>query len=313
MPELRFDDRVAVVTGAGRGLGRGYALLLASRGAKVVVNDIGGSMSGEGVDAGPAQQVVQEIKAAGGEAVACTESVATPPGGKAIIEAALDRYGRVDILIHNAGNVRRGALDEISEEDFFAVLNVHLHGGFHLVRRAFPIMKKQGYGRMVMTSSVAGIYGNQRAVNYAVSKTGLIGLSNIVALEGAASNVKSNCILPGALTRMADGAAQLDTSNFPPTMAPEMVAPVVGYLCHDSCSITGELLISMAGRVARAFIAETPGVVRKSWTIEDVAENLDAIRNTDNPLIFAAVTGFTDHISRTLEMASRAGSSRLKD
>jgi NAD(P)-dependent dehydrogenase (short-subunit alcohol dehydrogenase family) len=305
MSELRFDDRVAVITGAGRGLGREYALLLASRGAKVVVNDIGASMSGEGLDVGPAEDVVQAIKAAGGEAVACTDSVATPQGGKAIIQSALDHFGRIDIVIHNAGNVRRGAMDEISQEDFDAVLDVHLRGGFHVVRPAFPVMKKAGYGRVVLASSVVGLYGNNRAPNYTVSKMGLIGLSNIVALEGAPIGIKSNCILPGALTRMADGAQNLDPSTFPPTMQPKMVAPVVAYLAHESCAITGELLSSIGGRVSRAYVAETPGVYRESWTIENVAENLDAIRNTDHPLIFPVVSGFTDHMSYSLAMGKQ--------
>jgi NAD(P)-dependent dehydrogenase (short-subunit alcohol dehydrogenase family) len=309
MADLRYDDRVAVITGAARGLGRGYAHLLASRGAKVVVNDIGGSMRGEGLDAGPAEAVVQEIKAAGGEAVACTDSVATPEGGKKIIQAAMDHYGRVDIVIHNAGNVRRGSLSEISDEDFFGGLAVHLHGGYHVARPAFPIMAKAGYGRMVMTSSVAGIYGNLNVVNYAVSKTGLLGLTNLVSLEGAAYNIKANAILPGALTRMADGAAQLDTSGFPASMAPEYVAPMVVYLCHESCAVTGEYYIAMAGRMARAYFAETRGVVRESWTLEEIAANLDAIRSVDDSLIFPTSTGFTDHISRTLQMA-KAGSTK---
>lgn len=305
MRKLRFNDRVAVITGAGRGLGRVYALLLASRGAKVVVNDIGASMSGEGLDVGPAEEVVQAIKAAGGQAVSCTDSVATPQGGKAIIQSALDHYGRLDIVIHNAGNVRRGAMDEISQEDFDAVLDVHLRGGFHVVRPAFPLMKQAGYGRIVLASSVVGLYGNHRTPNYTVSKMGLIGLSNIVALEGAPVGIKSNCILPGALTRMADGAQNLDPSSFPPTMQPEMVAPVVAYLAHESCAITGELLSSIGGRVSRAYVAETPGVYRDNWTIEDVAKNLEAIRDTAHPLIFPVVSGFADHMSYSLAMGKR--------
>jgi NAD(P)-dependent dehydrogenase (short-subunit alcohol dehydrogenase family) len=306
MAELRFDGRVAVITGAGRGLGRCYALLLAARGAKVVVNDIGATMTGEGLDVGPAEEVVQAIKAAGGEAVACTDSVATPAGGEAIIQAALDHYGQVDIVIHNAGNVRRGAMDEISQEDFDAVLDVHLKGGFHVVRPAFPLMKKAGYGRVVLASSVVGLYGNNRTPNYTVSKMGLIGLSNIVALEGAPVGIKSNCILPGALTRMADGAQNLDPSSFPPTMQPDMVAPVVAYLAHESCAITGELLSSIGGRVSRAYVAETPGVYRDSWTVEDVAANLDGIRNMDHPLFFPTVSGFADHMSYSLAMGKKA-------
>jgi NAD(P)-dependent dehydrogenase (short-subunit alcohol dehydrogenase family) len=302
MPERRFDKRVAVITGAGRGLGRAYALLLASRGAKVVVNDPGASVKGDGVDAAPATQVVQEIKAAGGEAVACLESVATPEGGKAIIQAALEHYGRIDVLIHNAGNVRYGSLKELSYEDFDSVLDVHLRGAFHVVRPAFPLMCKAGYGRIVLTSSIGGLYGNQNVANYGVAKAGVIGLSNVVALEGAAEGVKCNVIVPAALTRLADG---LDTSAYPP-MQPELVAPVVGWLAHESCPISGEMLISAAGRVARAFIAETPGVFRGAWTIERVAEQSDAIRDTHAPRIFPAFpSGFVDHLGYSFEMAQR--------
>jgi NAD(P)-dependent dehydrogenase (short-subunit alcohol dehydrogenase family) len=296
---------VAVVTGGGRGLGREYALLLASRGAKVVVNDPGSSIKGDGGDASPAQAVVNEIKAAGGEAVACTDSVATLQGGKAIIQAALDSYGRIDVLIHNAGNVRRGSLKELSYEDFDAVLDVHLRGAFHVVRPAFPIMCKAGYGRVVLTSSIGGLYGNKDVVNYCVSKAGMIGLCNVVAIEGAAEGVKCNLIVPAAVTRMAEG---LDVSAYPP-MGPELVAPTVGWLAHESCSVNGEMLIALAGRVARAYIAETQGVYRPSWSIEQVAEQLPAIRNTDPAWVFPAVSGHVDHIMKSFDMARRGGHS----
>jgi NAD(P)-dependent dehydrogenase (short-subunit alcohol dehydrogenase family) len=304
MTDRRFDGRVAVITGAGRGLGREYAMLLASKGAKVVINDLGGSIKGEGADSGPANEVVKEIRAAGGEAVACTDSVATPQGGKAIVQAALDHFGRIDVLIHNAGNVRYGSLEEIPQEDFDAVVDVHLKGAFHVVRPAFPIMAKAGYGRVVLTSSIGGLYGNKSCVNYGVSKAGIIGLNNIVALEGAEKGIRSNIILPGAVTRMADG---LDTSQYPP-MGADLVAPVVAWLAHESCSITGEMLVSMAGRVARAFIAETRGVYRPSWSIDDVANNIDAIRNTDDLWMLPPVpSGFVDHLQRSFEMAKKAG------
>lgn len=304
MSELRFDHRVAVITGAGRGLGRAYALLLAARGAKVVVNDPGGSLQGEGVDVGPAQSVVDEVRAAGGEAVACTESVGTPEGGKAIIDAAMDNYGRIDILIHNAGNVRPGSLKEISYDDFNAVLDVHLRGAFHVVRPAFPLMCNAGYGRIVLTSSIGGLYGNHGVVNYAMSKAGMIGLSNVAALEGEAEGVKCNIVVPGAVTRMAEG---IDISAYPP-MGPELVAPVVGWLAHEACSVTGEMLISIAGRVAKAYIAETRGVYRSEWTIEAVGEQVDAIRDADSPLIIPPVpSGHVDHIRYSFEMAARGG------
>ncbi len=302
MTECRFDGRVAVITGAGRGLGREYALLLAARGAKIVVNDPGAAIKGDGVDAGPAQQVVDEIKAAGGEAVACLESVATAEGGQAIIQAALDAYGRLDILIHNAGNVRYGSLDEMSHEDFKAVVDVHLMGAFNVVRPAFPIMAKAGYGRVVLTSSIGGLYSIANGANYAVSKSGVIGLNNMVALEGADRGVKSNIIIPGAVTRMAEG---LDTSQYPP-MGPEMVAPVVGWLAHETCSVTGEMLISVAGRVAKAFVTETVGVYRPSWSIEDVAQDIDAIRDASEQWVFPPVpSGFVDHLQRSFEMANK--------
>ena len=302
-PQLRFDNRVAVVTGAGRGLGRAYALLLASRGAKVVVNDAGGSLAGEGVDAGPAGQVVSEITAAGGQAVACSESVATREGGEAIIKTALENYGGIDILVHNAGNVRPGSLKEMTYEDFDAVLDVHLRGAFNVVRPAFPVMCQAGYGRIVLTSSIGGLYGNHGVANYAAAKAGVIGLSNVAALEGAADGVKCNVIVPAAVTRMAAG---IDTSAYPP-MGPELVAPVVGWLANESCSVSGEMFIALAGRVARAVIAESPGVCRPAWTVEDVGEHLDAIRNIEAPLIFPVVPdAHGQHIRYSFELAHRS-------
>jgi NAD(P)-dependent dehydrogenase (short-subunit alcohol dehydrogenase family) len=259
-------------------------------------------MKGEGVDAGPAEEVVRAIKSAGGEAIACTESVATAAGGTAIIQSALDRYGRIDILIHNAGNVRRGSLKEMSSEDFDAVLDVHLRGAFFAVRAAFPHMSKAGYGRVILTSSIAGLYGSQNIANYATSKTGMIGLCNVVALEGAAQGVKCNCIVPGAVTRMAEG---MDISQFPP-MGPELVAPVVGWLAHESCSVSGELYASIAGRVARVYVAETPGVYRPSWSIEDVAQNMDSIRDGGAPWVLPVLPlGQFGHIQRSFEMARK--------
>ena len=302
MPELRFDDRVAVVTGAGRGLGRAYARMLAERGANVVVNDSGGALSGDGVDAAPANDVVREIKSAGGEAAACTESVATPTGGAAIIAAALERYGRLDILIHNAGIVRSSPLQQMSHEDFDAVLDVHLRGAFHVVRPAFPHMCASGYGRIVLTSSIGGLYGNHGVANYAAAKAGVIGLSNVVALEGSAHNVKCNVIVPAAETRMAQGR---DTSGYPP-WGPELVAPAVGWLAHESCSISGEMLIAIAGRIARAVVAETPGVYRDSWSVETVSEQIDAIRDASVPVKFPVLpNAHADHIAYSFRMTGR--------
>lgn len=305
MSELRFDGRVAVITGAGRGLGRAYALLLAARGARVVVNDPGGSINGEGEDVGPALEVVNEIEAAGGEAVACTESVATPEGGQAIIQSAIDNYGSVDVLIHNAGNVRYGSLQDISYEDFKSVVDVHMMGAFNVVRPAFPLMSEAGYGRVVLTGSIGGLYGTQDVVNYGMSKASMIGLNNVIAIEGAEKGIKSNIILPGATTRMAEG---VDTSFYPP-MGADLVAPVVAWLAHESCSITAEMLVSIAGRIARAFIGETEGLYRPSWTMEDVAEHLDEIRDMDSHWALAPTTGYMDHIVKSCDMAKAAGSS----
>jgi NAD(P)-dependent dehydrogenase (short-subunit alcohol dehydrogenase family) len=302
MPDLRFDGRVAVITGGGRGLGRAYALLLASHGAKVVVNDPGVAITGNGTDAGPAEEVVREITATGGEAVASIDSVATPEDGKAIIDTALDRYGRIDILIHNAGNVRLASLKEMSYDDFEAVVDVHLRGAFHVVRPAFPLMCEAGYGRIVITSSIGGLYGNHEVANYAVAKAGVIGLSNVAAVEGAAHGIRSNVIVPAAVTRMAEG---IDTSAYPP-MGPELVAPVVGWLAHESCSVTGEMFVALAGRVARVVISETRGVYRPSWSIADVGEHIAAIRDASDPVVFPVVPdGHGDHIRYSFAMAKQ--------
>lgn len=303
MGDLRFDGRVAVVTGAGRGLGRAYALMLAANGARVVVNDPGGALDGEGADAGPAQSVVDEIAAAGGEAVANTDSVATPEGGQAIVADAQRRFGGLDILVHNAGIVRRAPLAEMTYDDFETVLDVHLRGAFHVLRPAFPSMCDAGYGRIVLTSSIGGLYGNHDVANYAAAKAGVIGLSHVAAMEGAAHGVTSNVIVPAAVTRMAAG---IDTSAYPP-MGPELVAPVVGYLAHETCSVTGEMFVALAGRVATAAVSESRGVYRPSWTIADVAESLDAIRDRSDPLTFPVVPdGHGDHIRHSFAMATQA-------
>ena len=297
MSEARFDGRVAVITGSGRGLGRAYAELLASKGAKIVVNDPGGNIKGDTITENPAQDVVDAIKAAGGDAVASRDSVATPEGGKAIVEAAMDTFGRIDILIHSAGNVRYGALDEMTLEDFKAVIDVHFMGAFHVVRTAFPLMKKAGYGRVVLTSSIGGVYGNAHVVNYGMSKSGMIGLSNIIGIEGAEHNIKSNLILPGAVTRMSEG---VDTSQFPP-LGPELVAPMVGWLVHESCSVSGEMYAAVGGRMGRVYVAEAEGVYKPSWTIDEVGENIAAIRDPgDSPWVLAPVpAGFGEHLGRS--------------
>ncbi|RYF02857.1 MAG: SDR family NAD(P)-dependent oxidoreductase [Oxalobacteraceae bacterium] len=198
---LRYDGRVAVVSGAGGGLGRAYALELAARGASVVVNDLGTSRNGEGADLGPAETVVEELRCAGGTAVANGDSVSTPEGGAAIVQSALDAFGRVDVLIHNATINRPAPFRDLEFRDFAAVLDVHLFGAFHLAKAAFPRMCDQGYGRIILVSSVAGIYGNKNVAEYATSKCAVIGLANALAQEGAEFGVTANCIVPVAETR----------------------------------------------------------------------------------------------------------------
>jgi NAD(P)-dependent dehydrogenase (short-subunit alcohol dehydrogenase family) len=297
MDELRYDGRVAVISGAGRGLGRAYALMLAERGCKVVVNDNGSATRGDEIVADPAQEVVDEIRAAGGEAIASTDSVASSAGAARIVETAVDTWGRVDILIHNAGNVRRGMIADLSDEDLESVLDVHLKGGFYLVRSAFRHMIAAQYGRIVLTSSCSGLYGSQTTVNYGMSKAGLMGLNNVAALEGGPHGIKSNTIVPAALTRMAEG---LDTSAYPP-MDPDLVAPLVAWLAHEDCPVSGEHLIAAAGRLARAFTTESKGVFQPAWTLEEVAARFAEIRDPDGErwTFPPYPSGMADHLGQS--------------
>lgn len=301
--DLRFDGRVAVITGGGRGLGAAYAELLAAQGCKVVVNDLGAPIKGDVADTSVAQELVDRIKAAGGEAVADTNSVATLEGGAAIVRTALDTWGRIDILIHNAGNVRYGTIRDLSYEDFKSVVDVHLMGAFHVVKAAHPVMCDAGYGRIVLTSSIGGIYGNNRCVNYGMSKSGMIGLNAIAALEGEEFDVKSNIIVPNAVTRMADG---LDTSKYPP-LGPELVSPAVAWMAHENCSISGEMLTAGGGRVARVFLAETNGVYRPSWTIAEVDAAMGAIHDKSpeaGGVLDFGLHGHVDHLVHSFAMAT---------
>jgi NAD(P)-dependent dehydrogenase (short-subunit alcohol dehydrogenase family) len=300
MSELRFDGRVAVITGAGRGLGRSYALLLASRGCKIVVNDNGSAARGDTIVANPADDVVAEIKAAGGEAVACAESVATPEGAAAIIQSAINNWGRIDILIHNAGNVRYGMIADLSIEDFNAVTDVHFKGGFYLAKATMLHMVAARYGRVILTASCSGLYGSQTTVNYGMSKAGLMGLNNVIALEGGEHGIRSNTIIPAAVTRMADG---LDTSAYPP-LEPDLVAPMVAWLAHESCPVSGEHFIAGGGRMARAWTTETKGQWQESWSPEEVAANIDEIRNGKEKWTFPPYpAGMMDHLGETFKWA----------
>lgn len=292
--ELRFDGQVAVISGAGGGLGRQYALLLAARGARVVVNDIGGSVTGDGSDGAAADNVADEIIAQGGEAVADGHSVTTPDGGEAIVDAAIGAWGRVDILINNAGIVRDAPFEDITAERLDPLVDVHLKGAFNLTRPAWKVMREQAYGRILNTCSAAGLLGAERMSNYGAAKTGLVGLTRVLAAEGAARNIKVNAIAPIAYTRMLqhsvdtapvqdDDAAQaiLDelADQYLQRLDPALVAPVAAFLTHSECPVSGEIYTVGAGHVARFFIGRTKGFYSPGLSVEDVRDHLAEIRD----------------------------------
>jgi NAD(P)-dependent dehydrogenase (short-subunit alcohol dehydrogenase family) len=266
---MDFDGRVAVVTGAGRGIGRAHALLLAARGASVVVNDLGGSMAGGGADAGPADDVVDEINAAGGMAMADAHDVASEHGAGALVAAALDSFGRIDVVVNNAGIIRWADFPDADAENVESHLAVHVLGSFHTARAAWPHLVEQGYGRIVNTTS-SGMFGLPNNVGYATAKAGVVGLTRSLATAGAAHGIKCNLVAPAAFTRMAGGA---DDSPMATTMAPELVAPMVAFLAHEDCPVTGEIYSAGAGRFARIFIAQAEGYLDTTGapTMDDVA------------------------------------------
>jgi NAD(P)-dependent dehydrogenase (short-subunit alcohol dehydrogenase family) len=281
MTDLGFDGRVAIITGAGGGLGKQHALLLASRGAQVVVNDLGGSVSGEGSDKGPAAAVVEEIRNQGGEAVSDNHSVSTPDGGEAIVRTAIDAFGRVDIVVNNAGILRDKTFQNMTPELLDPILDVHLKGAFYVTRPAWLRMREQGYGRVVNTSSNAGILGNFGQTNYGAAKMGLVGFTRVLAAEGAKYNIKVNAIAPLARTRMTEdvlgeAVAQLE---------PELVSPVLAWLVHEDVPVTGEIYSVGGGRVARFFIGMTRGYYNPELTVEDVRDHFEQIRDETDYLV----------------------------
>ncbi|KAL0278525.1 UNVERIFIED_CONTAM: hypothetical protein PYX00_000330 [Menopon gallinae] len=316
MPEqLRFDKRVAVVTGAGAGLGRAYALLLASRGASVVVNDLGGGRHGDGSSTKAADAVVNEIRAAGGKAVANYDSVEF---GEKIIQTAIDNFGRVDILINNAGILRDKSFARISDTDWDLIQKVHLKGSFKTTQAAWPYFKKQNYGRIIMTSSTSGIYGNFGQANYSAAKMALIGLSNTLAIEGQKNNIFCNVIVPVAASRLTEDVLPPDLFN---ELKPELIAPVVAYLCHETCTDNGSIVETAAGWAGKCHVVQTKGDLLRAGitdtvTIENVRDCWQNVSNTDNSEKFAngqEVVGFLMNALGVLKENSAAGCKQIVD
>ena len=289
MSEIRFDGRVAVITGAGGGLGKTYAQMLASRGASVVVNDLGGASDGTGGGSSMADQTVKEIEEAGGKAVANYDSVATPEGGEAIVKTAVDNFGKVDIVINNAGILRDKSFTKLEPANLEAVIDVHLKGAFFVSQPAFRVMKENNYGRFVFTASGAGIFGNFGQTNYGAAKMGLFGLSNVLAVEGAKNNIKCNTIAPIAKTRLTEQLLGAMAEH----LDPEHVTPLVAYLCSEQCELTHECFDVGGGRYARVFIGLAKGWTQPSGfaTPEDIAANLDKIRDEEGYVVPDSIAG----------------------
>ena len=294
---LVFDGDVAIVTGAGRGLGRETALLLASRGARVVVNDIGGNADGTGSDATPAQSVVEEIRSAGGEAVVDGNTVATPEGGAAIVATALEAFGTVDIVVNNAGILRDKSFAKMEPAMIEAVFDVHLKGAFYVSQPAFLHMKEQGHGRIINTASNAGLLGNFGQANYGTAKMGLVGFTHVLAIEGARNGIKVNAIAPVARTRMTEDVL----GPLVQKLEPSKVSPVVAYLAHRDCEPTGQVFSVAGGLVSRYFIGLTKGYFDRDLSPETVRDHLDEIRDqTDYDDFAPGLDGEIKKLSKVL-------------
>jgi NAD(P)-dependent dehydrogenase (short-subunit alcohol dehydrogenase family) len=285
---IRFDNRVAIVTGAGNGLGRAHALLLASRGAKVVVNDPGGARDGRGGDHAAADKVVAEIKAAGGQAVPNYDSVADKAGAKNIVQSAVDAFGTLDIVVNNAGILRDKSFPNMTMEDFDFVVQVHFLGSAYVTHAAWPILRQKAYGRVVVTSSNSGIYGNFGQTNYAGAKLALVGFVNALRLEGQKYNIMVNALAPVAGTRMTE---DLMTPEVLAKMKPEFVSPMVAYLCSEQCQHTGDVWAAGAGYFSRIEYREGPGVrLGPQATVDDVAANIEKIADLSTTVRYRTST-----------------------
>jgi NAD(P)-dependent dehydrogenase (short-subunit alcohol dehydrogenase family) len=290
MDELRFDGRVAVVTGAGRGIGRSHALLLAARGARVVVADLGGGIAGAGASKEPADEVVAEIRAAGGAAVASHASVADEAGAASIVATALDTFGRLDVVVNNAGIHDPGAFEALAVDQFRTMLDVHYLGTLFVIRAAWPHLTAAGYGRIVNTASEAMLGGIPELTSYGAAKGAVFGLTRNLATEGAPHGIQVNAIAPRAYTRMSashsDRLAEVlamsreDMAQVNASMPPELCSPAAAYLAHESCAVTGEVLQVGMGGVSRLAVVETRGIARDPLTAEDVAAAIDQILDT---------------------------------
>lgn len=298
MEELRYDGRVVVVTGGGRGLGRAYALLLASRGAHVVVNDLGGAVEGGGADAGPSAEVVAEIEAGGGRAVADTSDIATEDGAQALCDTAIERFGALDVVVANAGIMRWARFPDVELDDLEAHLAVHTRGSFLVAREAWPYLVASGNGRIVLTTST-GMLGLPGNTAYGVAKGGVVGLMRSLALAGRKAGVLANCIAPAASTRMAGAGG--------PDLPAEQVAPMVAYLAHEDCASTGEVYTAGGGRFARLFIGATPGWVHDGAgdpTPEDVAAHLAEIGDEAGYGVPADLMGWSSQFLSHLDLGT---------
>jgi NAD(P)-dependent dehydrogenase (short-subunit alcohol dehydrogenase family) len=296
MADIGFDGKVAIITGAGGGLGREHALELARRGARIVVNDLGGSVSGEGGDVGPAQKVVEEIVGLGGEAVADTNSVATPEGGKAVVQSAVDAFGTVDVVVNNAGILRDKSFHNLTPELLEPVIQVHLLGAFYVTQPAWLIMREKGYGRIISTSSNSGLLGNFGQANYGAAKMGLVGLTRVLAIEGRKHNIKANAIAPVAATRMtADMFGKAGDA-----LDPKLVAPLVAYLASEACEVSGEVYSAAGGIISRFFIGLTDGYYNPDLTAEDIAEHWSEIRDESGYIVPEDSSGEINKIVSTV-------------